>query len=224
MTLKARITEDMKIAMRAKDVARLSTIRLLLAAIKQREVDERRDMTDADVAGIIDKMVKQRRDSITQFEAGKRQDLADLERAEVTVLQAYMPEQMTDAQIDAAIAAAIAAVHAAGAPSGPAGMGKVMAKLKGKLGLGPATVPFFPTLITVEPNVELRWKGGVPGAFVADHRFIIEQLDESTTLLRHHEVFTGAFKPVGPLKAVPDRVHAGFNSALKRRAESTAGR
>ena len=133
MTLKARITEDMKIAMRAKDVARLSTIRLLLAAIKQREVDERRDMSDADVAGIIDKMVKQRRDSITQFEAGKRQDLADLERAEVAVLQAYMPEQMTDAQIDAAIAAAIAAVHAAGAPSGPAGMGKVMAKLKGKL-------------------------------------------------------------------------------------------
>ena len=133
MTLKDRITEDMKTAMRAKEVARLSTIRLLLAAIKQREVDERRDMTDADVAGIIDKMVKQRRDSITQFEAGKRQDLADLERAEVAVLQAYMPEQMTDAQIDAAIAAAIAAVHAAGAPSGPAGMGKVMAELKGKL-------------------------------------------------------------------------------------------
>ena len=133
MTLKARITEDMKIAMRAKDVARLSTIRLLLAAIKQREIDERRDMSDADVAVILDKMVKQRRDSITQFEAGKRQDLADLERAEVTVLQAYMPEQMTDAQIDAAIAAAIAAVHAAGAPSGPAGMGKVMAELKGKL-------------------------------------------------------------------------------------------
>lgn len=98
------------------------------------------------------------------------------------------------------------------------------ARLRGKLGLGPATVPFFPTLITVEPNVELRWKGGVPGAFIADHRFIIEPLDETTTLLRHHEVFTGAFKPVGPLKAVPDRVHAGFNSALKRRAESTAGR
>lgn len=98
------------------------------------------------------------------------------------------------------------------------------AKLKGKLGLGPATVPFFPTLLTVEPNVELRWKGGVPGAFIADHRFIIEPISEETTLLRHHEVFTGAFKPVGPLKAVPDRVHAGFNSALKRRAESTAGR
>ena len=133
MTLKARITEDMKMAMRAKDVARLSTIRLLLAAIKQREVDERRDMSDADVAGIIDKMVKQRRDSITQFEAGKRQDLADLERAEVTVLQAYMPEQLTEVEIEAEIDAAIAAALARGAPSGPAGMGKVMAELKGKL-------------------------------------------------------------------------------------------
>jgi hypothetical protein len=98
------------------------------------------------------------------------------------------------------------------------------AKLKGKLGLGPATVPFFPTLLTVEPNVELRWKGGVPGAFIADHRFIIEQLDESTTVLRHHEVFSGLLKPVGPFQKVPDRVHASFNSALKRRAESTAGR
>jgi uncharacterized protein YqeY len=133
MTLKARITEDMKVAMRAKDVARLSTIRLLLAAIKQREVDERRDMSDADVAVIIDKMVKQRRDSITQFEAGKRSDLADLERAEVTVLQAYMPAQLTDAEIDAEIATAIAAALAKGAPSGPAGMGKVMAELKAKL-------------------------------------------------------------------------------------------
>jgi uncharacterized protein len=133
MTLKARITEDMKIAMRAKDTARLSTIRLLLAAIKQREVDERRDMTDADVAVIIDKMVKQRRDSITQFEAGKRLDLADLERAEVTVLQAYMPQQLTDVEIEAEIDAAIAAAVAAGAPVGPAGMGKVMAALKPRL-------------------------------------------------------------------------------------------
>jgi len=133
MTLKARITEDMKIAMRAKDTARLSTIRLLLAAIKQREVDERRDMTDADVALIIDKMVKQRRDSITQFEAGKRLDLADLERAEVMVLQAYMPQQLTDVEIEAEIDAAIAAAVTAGAPAGPAGMGKVMAALKPKL-------------------------------------------------------------------------------------------
>jgi uncharacterized protein YqeY len=133
MTLKTRITEDMKIAMRAKDTARLSTIRLLLAAIKQREVDERRDMADADVAVIIDKMVKQRRDSITQFEAGKRLDLADLERAEVTVLQAYMPQQLTDVEIEAEIDAAIAAAVAKGAPTGPAGMGKVMSQLKPKL-------------------------------------------------------------------------------------------
>ncbi len=129
LTLKARITEDMKSAMRAKDAARLSTIRLLLAAIKQREVDERREMSDTDVAAIIDKMVKQRRDSITQFEAGKRQDLADLEKSEVVVLQAYMPQQLTEAEIDSAIAAAIVATGAAG----PSGMGKVMADLKPKL-------------------------------------------------------------------------------------------
>ena len=133
MTLKARITEDMKIAMRAKDTARLSTVRLLLAAIKQREVDERRDMTDSDVAVIIDKMVKQRRDWITQFEAGKRQDLADLESAEVTVLQTYMPQQLTEVEIEVEIDAAIAAAVAKGAPAGPAGMGKVMAELKPKL-------------------------------------------------------------------------------------------
>jgi len=133
MTQKARITEDMKVAMRAKDTARLSTIRLLLAAIKQREVDERREMTDADVAVIIDRMVKQRRDSITQFEAGKRQDLADREKAEVTVLQAYLPQQLTEAEIDAAIAEAIAVAAAKGAAAGPAGMGKVMAELKPKL-------------------------------------------------------------------------------------------
>jgi len=133
MTLKVRITEDMKVAMRAKDAARLSTIRLLLAAIKQREVDERRDMTDADVAVIIDKMVKQRRDSITQFEAGKRQDLADMEKAEITVLATYMPQQLTEGEIDAAIVAAIAAAIAKGGAVGPSGMGKVMAELKPKL-------------------------------------------------------------------------------------------
>ncbi|MEO8345516.1 MAG: GatB/YqeY domain-containing protein [Betaproteobacteria bacterium] len=133
MALKARITEDMKTAMRAKDAARLSTIRLLLAAIKQREVDERREMADTDVATIIDKMVKQRRDSITQFEAGKRQDLADLEKTEVTILQAYMPQPLSDAAIDAAIAAAIAAVMAKEGATGPSGMGKVMAELKPKL-------------------------------------------------------------------------------------------
>lgn len=127
--LKDRITEDMKAAMRARETARLSTIRLLLAAIKQREVDERKDLADADVLAILDKMIKQRKDSITQFEAGNRKDLADAERAEIAVLSAYMPAQVSDADIDAAIAAAIASTGAAGA----AGIGKVMAVLKGQL-------------------------------------------------------------------------------------------
>jgi uncharacterized protein YqeY len=129
MTLKARITEDMKTAMRAKDAARLSAIRLLLAAIKQREVDERKELADADVLAVIDKMVKQRRDSIAQFTAGKRMDLVAAEEAELAVLATYQPEQMSETEIDAAIEAAVAATGAAG----PAGMGKVMAELKGKL-------------------------------------------------------------------------------------------
>jgi len=115
--------------MRAKDTARLSAIRLLLAAIKQREVDERKDMGDGDVLSIIDKMVKQRKDSIAQFEAGKRADLAAVERAEIDVLQVYLPEPMGDAEIDAAIAAALAQTGASGA----AGIGKVMAVLKPQL-------------------------------------------------------------------------------------------
>jgi len=129
MTLKSRITEDMKSAMRAKDAPRLSAIRMLLAAIKQREVDERRELSDADVVAVVDKMIKQRRDSVTQFEAGHRADLAAAERAEIEVLSAYMPQAMTEGEIDAAIAQAIAATGAAG----PAGMGKVMAELKPKL-------------------------------------------------------------------------------------------
>jgi len=129
MPLKARITDDMKDAMRAKDAARLSAIRMLLAAIKQREVDERIELTDADVLSVIDKMMKQRKDSITQFEAGKRLDLAAIEQAEVAVLRAYMPAQLSDTEIDALIAQAIAATAA----SGMAGMGKVMALLKPKL-------------------------------------------------------------------------------------------
>ena len=129
MSLKAKITEDMKSAMRAKETARLSTIRMLLAAIKQREVDERIELTDADVLSIIDKMIKQRRDSIAQFEAGKREDLAAAERAEVDVLGTYLPTQMSEAEIDAAVAEAIAATGAAG----PAGIGKVMAVVKPKL-------------------------------------------------------------------------------------------
>jgi uncharacterized protein YqeY len=129
MTLKERITEDMKTAMRAKDAARLSAIRLLLAAIKQREVDERVTLSDADVLGVIDKMIKQRRDSITQFEAGHRQDLADAERAEIAVLSAYMPQPLSDAEIDDLIGAALTETGAAGM----AGMGKVMAVLRPRL-------------------------------------------------------------------------------------------
>jgi uncharacterized protein YqeY len=118
--------------MRAKDTARLSTIRLLLAAIKQREVDERIELTDVDVLAVIEKMLKQRKDSIAQFEAGRREDLAAIERAEVAVLVGYMPAQLSNDDIDAEIAAAITAVKAGGA-TGMAAMGKVMAIVKPKL-------------------------------------------------------------------------------------------
>jgi uncharacterized protein YqeY len=127
--LRDRITADMKDAMRAKAAARLSTIRLLLAAIKQREVDERKTLSDADVVAVIDKMVKQRKDSITQFDAGHRADLADAERAELVILQSYLPTPLSDAEIDTAIDGALAAARAAGA-AGPALIGKVMAALK----------------------------------------------------------------------------------------------
>ena len=126
MTMKDRITEDMKTAMRAREAARLSTIRLLLAAMKQREVDERITLSDADVLAIIDKMIKQRKDSIAQFEAGGRTDLVAAEKAEIDVLSAYLPQQLTDSEVGALIDAAIAKTGAAGV----AGMGKVMAELK----------------------------------------------------------------------------------------------
>jgi uncharacterized protein YqeY len=129
MTLKARITEDMKSAMRAKAAARLSTIRMLLAGIKQKEVDERVEVTDADVVSIIDKMIKQRRESIALFDAGGRPELAAAERGEIELLQSYMPQQLSDAEIEALIAAA---VDGAGA-GGMAAMGKVMATLKPQL-------------------------------------------------------------------------------------------
>ena len=129
MTLKTKITDDMKDAMRAKDAARLSTIRMLLAAVKQREVDERKELSDADVVAVIDKMMKQRRDSIVQFEAGHRADLAAREKAEIDLLTTYMPQQFSDAEVDALIETTIANTGAAGA----AGMGKVMAELKPKL-------------------------------------------------------------------------------------------
>jgi len=128
MSLKARISDDMKSAMRAKDAPRLSAIRLLLSAMKQKEVDERVELSDADVVAIIDKMLKQRRESIAQFEKGGRQDLADTEKFEVGVLQAYMPQALSDAEIDAEIAAAM---QASGAKA-ISDMGKVMAILKPK--------------------------------------------------------------------------------------------
>jgi uncharacterized protein YqeY len=129
MTLKERITEDMKGAMRAKDAAKLSAVRLLLAAIKQREVDERIALTDADVVAVIDKMLKQRRDSIAQYEAGGRQDLADVEKFEIQVLSAYMPKALTDSEIEAAISEVLAASGAKSAQD----MGKVMSVLKPRL-------------------------------------------------------------------------------------------
>ena len=129
MELKNKITEDMKTAMRAKDTARLGTVRLLLAAMKQKEVDERVVLTDADVLGIIDKMVKQRRESIAQFEKAGRKDLADAEKAEIAVLSAYLPRQMSEAEVGAAIVDAIKETGAAGVKD----MGKVMAMLKAKL-------------------------------------------------------------------------------------------
>jgi uncharacterized protein YqeY len=127
--LKTRINEDMKTALRAKDTARLGAIRLLMAAIKQREVDERIAMTDADVVAVIDMMLKQRRDSISQYEAAGRQDLADAERFEVTVLTAYMPQALSADEVAAAVAAAVQESAAAG----PQDMGKVMAVLKPRL-------------------------------------------------------------------------------------------
>jgi uncharacterized protein YqeY len=129
MSLKEKITEDMKNAMRAKETAKLGTIRLLTAAMKQKEVDERVELNDTMILAIIEKMLKQRKDSITQFEAGGRQDLADIEKAEVVVLSAYMPAGMSDAEVQAEVVAAIAATGAAG----PQDMGKVMGVLKPKL-------------------------------------------------------------------------------------------
>jgi uncharacterized protein len=127
MSLKEQITEDMKTAMRAKDAQKLGTIRLLTAAMKQKEVDERIELTDAHVLAILEKMIKQRKDSISQFEAGGRQDLADNEKAELVVLSAYMPASLSAEEIQAEVAAA-----AAGA-TGPQDMGKVMGVLKKKL-------------------------------------------------------------------------------------------
>lgn len=126
MSLKEQISEDMKTAMRAKDSERLATIRLLMAAIKQREVDDRVTLDDAGITAVIDKMIKQRKDSITAFQQASREDLAAKEAAEIAVLQVYMPAQLSDAEVDAAVRDAVAKAGAAG----PQDMGKVMGILK----------------------------------------------------------------------------------------------
>ncbi len=147
MSLRERVTEDMKTAMRAKDAPRLSAIRLLQAAIKQREVDERIELDDAQVVVVIEKMLKQRRDSISQYEAANRNDLADVEKFEVSVLQAYMPQALSEAEVEQMVVDAISASGAAGVKdmgkvmaavkpqvAGRADMGKVSALIKAKLG------------------------------------------------------------------------------------------
>ncbi|MBU3657978.1 MAG: GatB/YqeY domain-containing protein [Rhodocyclaceae bacterium] len=128
-SLKDRITEDMKSAMKARETERLAAIRLLLAAIKQREVDDRITLDDAAVAAVVDKLIKQRRDSLNQYEQAGREDLAAVERAEIDVLTPYLPAQMSADEVTAAIKAAIAQTGAAG----PADMGKVMGVLKPQL-------------------------------------------------------------------------------------------
>ncbi len=129
MSLKAKISDDMKAAMRAKESQRLGAIRLVLAALKQKEVDERVDLTDADVLSIIEKMIKQRRDSIAQYQAANRQDLVDVERFELDLLSGYLPAQLNDTEVADEISKAIAETGAAGM----ADMGKVMGVLKGRL-------------------------------------------------------------------------------------------
>ncbi len=129
MSLKEQITEDMKTAMRAKDSGRLGTIRLLLAAMKQKEVDERIELDDAAVIAIVEKLIKQRKDSIAQFQTAGRDDLVAIENAELVVLQAYMPAQMSEAEVAAVVAQAVQQVGA----TGPQDMGKVMGIVKPQL-------------------------------------------------------------------------------------------
>ena len=136
MALKERITEDMKSAMRAGEKARLSTIRLALASIKQREVDERISLDDGQVLAVLEKMIKQRREAITQFQSGGRADLVDKESAEILVLQGYLPAQLSDAEIDALIAEAIAATGAASIKDMGKVMGAVKPKVQGRADMG----------------------------------------------------------------------------------------
>lgn len=147
MSLKERITDDMKAAMRSGEKERLGVIRMITSAIKQREVDERIILDDAQVLSVLEKMIKQRKESLVQFQAGNRQDLVDKESAEITLLQTYMPSQLSDAELDGLIAEAIAATGAASIKDmgkvmgsikqkaqGRADMGAVGAKIKAKLG------------------------------------------------------------------------------------------
>jgi uncharacterized protein len=127
--LRDRVSDDMKAALKAKETQRLSAVRLLLAAIKQREVDERKELADAEVVSVIEKMLKQRRDSIEQYRNAGRQDLVDVEEFEVRILTGYLPQQASDAEIAREIDAAIGATGA----SGMADMGKVMGQLKARL-------------------------------------------------------------------------------------------
>ncbi|WP_419965503.1 GatB/YqeY domain-containing protein [Stenotrophomonas geniculata] len=129
MSMKQQLTEDMKAAMKAGEKHKLGVIRLINAAIKQREVDERIELDDTAVIAVLDKMVKQRKDSVNQYEAANREDLAEIERAEIVVIEAYLPAKMGETEIVAAIQAAIAETGA----SGPADMGKLMGALKPKL-------------------------------------------------------------------------------------------
>jgi len=149
MNLKERIGEDMKAALRARQADRLSAIRMLLAAIKQKEVDERITVDDAQVVTIVDRLIRQRRDSIEQFEKARRSDLADREKAEIEVLSAYLPQQASVAEVAAEIDAAIAAAGA----TGPQQMGRVMALLRQRLA-------GRTDLAAVSVQVKARWAGG----------------------------------------------------------------
>ena len=134
MSLKDQITDDMKTAMRAKAADKLSTIRMLLAAMKQREVDERIVLDDAAIVGIVDKLIKQRKDSVAAYQAGNRADLADKEAAEITVLQAYLPARLSADEVTTKVSAIVAQLAAeAGKALGPADMGKVMGAVKAQL-------------------------------------------------------------------------------------------
>jgi uncharacterized protein YqeY len=136
VTLRERVNEDMKTALKARETERLAAIRLLLAALKQREVDERITLDDAAVVSVVEKMIKQRKDSISQFEHGGRQDLADKEKFEISVLQGYLPQQLSEAEVDAIIAEAIASCGAKAASDMGKVMGLVKARVAGRADMG----------------------------------------------------------------------------------------